>query len=139
MNGNVEYISYNEKYGIARNKSGSGNLSEPWLTRFWVNIRTRWSRAGICVRMFTQFTRILQREVTFELAGWLVAGKMISEDEGYLRFYDSLPGQRCSQLLLQAFQIDVILVVQLQMDICSARRLVDLELFNSRLPGFHAS
>ncbi len=82
---------------------------------------------------------ILQREVTFELAGWRVAGKMISEDEGYLRFYDSLPGQRCSQLLLQAFQIDVILVVQLQMDICSARRLVDLELFNSRLPGFHAS
>ena len=29
MNGNVEYISCNEKYGIARNKSGSGNLSEP--------------------------------------------------------------------------------------------------------------
>jgi len=29
MNGNVEYISYNEKYGIVRNTSSSGNLSEP--------------------------------------------------------------------------------------------------------------
>jgi hypothetical protein len=48
---------------------------------------------------------------------------MRSFDEGYLRFSDSLPGQRCSQLLRSAFQ----------MDICSARRLVDLELFKSRL------
>ena len=64
---------------------------------------------------------------------------MRSFDEGYLRFYDSLPAQRCSQLLRSAFQIDVILVVQLQMDICSARRLVNLELFSSKLPGFHAS
>ena len=36
--------------------SGSGNVSEPWPKRFWVNIRTRGSQASICVRMFVQFT-----------------------------------------------------------------------------------
>ena len=61
---------------------------------------------------------ILKPGVTFELAGWRGAGLMRSFDEGDLRFSDSLPGQRWSQLLRSAFQIDVILVVQWQMDIC---------------------
>jgi hypothetical protein len=43
---------------------------------------------------------------------------MRSFDEGSLRLSDSLPEQRWSQLLRSAFQIDVILVVQWQMDIC---------------------